>query len=179
MINLKFLKICILVLFILLPINCNRANANYYQIISSEVSAFNTDPIQIDWTTNAIIYASQLYQIDPLLLTALVEQESGFNLNAYSPMGAIGIAQLMPETASAIGVNPYNPLENIIGGAAYLRMQLNNFSNYGEYNTTYALAAYNAGPGAIYEHNGFPPYSETINYVQSIANIFNRLNSYR
>lgn len=94
-------------------------------------------------------------------------------------MGAIGIAQLMPETASAIGVNPYNPLENIIGGAAYLRTQLNNFNGYGAYNTTYALAAYNAGPGAISKYNGIPPYDETINYVKNIANIFNRLNSYR
>ena len=111
---LKFIKICILMLCMLFPNSCTQANS-YYEIIYNEVSAFNNDPIQIDWTTNAIIYASQLYQIDPLLFTALVEQESGFNLNAYSPVGAIGIAQLMPETASAIGVNPYNPLENIIG----------------------------------------------------------------
>ena len=175
---LKSIKICILMLCMLFLNSCTQANS-YYEIIYNEVSAFNNDPIQIDWTTNAIIYASQLYQIDPLLFTALVEQESGFNLNAYSPVGAIGIAQLMPETASAIGVNPYNPLENIIGGAAYLRTQLNNFNGYGAYNTTYALAAYNAGPGAISKYNGIPPYDETINYVKNIANIFNRLNSYR
>ena len=78
---------------------------------------------QTDWITNAILYASSTYSLDPLLLTALLEQESHFNLNAMSGAGAIGIAQLMPGTASMIGVDPYNPLENILGGASYLRTQ--------------------------------------------------------
>lgn len=174
----KIFRIFIFSCLLLFPINC-QANTNYYQIIYNEISAFNNNPEEIEWTTNAILYASQLYSVDPLLLTSVIEQESGFNLNAYSPVGAIGIAQLMPETAEAIGVDPYNPLENIIGGACYLRTQLNNFNNYGEYTTTYAIAAYNAGPGAITQYNGIPPYNETINYVQCIASIFNRLNTYR
>lgn len=158
----------------------NRAlAADYYSIIYNEVSQYNSDPVQTDWTTNAILYASSTYQIDPLLYTALLEQESGFNFSAVSSAGAVGMAQLMPDTAKAIGVNPYNPLENILGGASYLRTQLNNFSSWGVYAVTYAVAAYNAGPQAIYEYNGVPPYVETINYIYRISDIFNKLNSYR
>lgn len=152
---------------------------DYHSIIYNEVARFNSDGFETDWITNAILYASATYAIDPLLLTAVYEQESGFNLSARSPVGAIGIAQLMPETAQMIGVDPYNPLQNIMGGAIYLRTQIDNFQSAGQYNVTYALAAYNAGPQAIIDNGGVPPYEETINYIYSIADIFNRLNSYR
>ena len=85
----------------------------------------------------------------------------------------------MPETAQMIGVDPYNPLQNIMGGAIYLRTQIDNFQSAGQYNVTYALAAYNAGPQAVVNSGGVPPYEETINYIYSISDIFNRLNSYR
>ncbi len=178
----KIVKICLLLFTLLIVVNISTDKAqaaDYYSIIYNEVSQYNSDPVQIDWTTNAILYASTTYQIDPLLYTSLLEQESHFNINAVSPVGAIGMAQLMPDTAQAIGVNPYNPLENIIGGASYLRTQLDNFSGYGMYATTYAVAAYNAGPQAIIDSGGVPPYEETINYIYSISDIFNRLNSYR
>ena len=90
-------------------------------------------------------------------------------------MGAIGLMQLMPETAESIGVNPYNPLENIIGGTIYLKNQLNNFSGYGEYAVTDAVAAYNAGPNAVIKAGGVPNYSETRQYVVNVANNYNRI----
>lgn len=178
----KIFKVAIIAILMFVPFSLHMEKAqaqDYYSVIYNEVSYFNQDPTQIDWTTNAIIYASQTYNVDPFLLTALLEQESGFNINAYSPKGAIGMAQLMPGTAADMGIDPYNPLDNIMGGACYLATQLSSFSGYGPYATTYAVAAYNAGPGAIYKFGGVPPYNETVNYVESISSIFNRLNAYR
>ena len=81
----------------------------------------------------------------------------------------------MPDTAAGIGVNPYNPLENIVGGTIYLRNQLDNFSGWGEYAITDAVAAYNAGSGAIYQYGGVPPYAETRNYVVQVADSYAQL----
>lgn len=156
-----------------------EAATDYYKIIYSEVSAYDGNYQEADWITNAIIYASATYSIDPFLLTSILEVESGFNLSAQSSAGAIGIAQLMPGTAAGLGYDPYDPLQNILGGANYLKLQLDNFSGYGEYGVTYAVAAYNAGPAAIKKYSGVPPYQETINYVYSVSANFNRLNSYR
>ena len=83
--------------------------------------------------------------------------------------------QLMPGTADAVGVNPYDPLGNIIGGASYLRTQLDNFSGYGDYAVTDAIAAYNAGGEAVRQYGGCPPYAETQNYVVKVANSYNQL----
>ena len=83
--------------------------------------------------------------------------------------------QLMPETASAIGVNPYNPLENVLGGAIYLRNQLDRFSGYGKYAVTNAVAAYNAGAQAVINAGGVPNYSETRQYVVNVANNYQKL----
>ena len=96
-------------------------------------------------------------------------------MGSVSPVGAIGIAQLMPGTAEALGVNPCDPLQNVDGGVHYLRQQLDNFSGSGEWMTTFAVAAYNAGPGAIRKYGGVPPYSETINYVNSVSSIYRQL----
>lgn len=102
--------------------------------------------------------------VDPPLLRALIRQESGNNPNARSPAGAIGRTQLMPATARGLGVNPYNDRQNVRGGARYLRQQLDRFGG----DTRKALAAYNAGPGAVQKYGGVPPYAETQNYVRSI-----------
>ena len=103
--------------------------------------------------------------IDPALLKGLVSQESGFNPNARSGAGAVGLTQLMPGTAAGLGVtNPLDPAQSLQGGAKYLREQLDRFGG----DEKLALAAYNAGPGAVQKYGGVPPYAETQNYVTSV-----------
>src|SRR6266850_3845697 len=109
------------------------------------------------------------------LVRAVVQVESAFNPNARSPKGAMGLMQLMPSTAQQFGVrNPFNPIENIRAGVAYLRQLLDRYSN----NEELALAAYNAGPGAVDKHNQtVPPYRETKNYVKQISQITQTTNA--
>jgi soluble lytic murein transglycosylase-like protein len=103
--------------------------------------------------------------VDPAVLKGLIKQESGFNPNAGSPAGAQGLTQLMPGTAASLGVtNVHDPAQSIDAGAHYLRMQLDRFG--GDYGK--ALAAYNAGPGAVQRFGGVPPYAETRNYVRNV-----------
>ena len=103
--------------------------------------------------------------IDPALLKGLVSQESGFNPSARSGAGAVGLTQLMPGTASALGVtDPLDPAQSLQGGAKYLREQLDRFGG----DETLALAAYNAGPGAVQKYGGVPPYAETQSYVKKV-----------
>ena len=103
--------------------------------------------------------------IDPALLKGLVSQESGFNPSARSGAGAVGLTQLMPGTAASLGVtNPLDPAQSLQGGAKYLREQLDRFGG----DEKLALAAYNAGPGAVQKYGGVPPYAETQNYVTSV-----------
>ena len=149
--------------------------AGLYEVIYQEVSYYNSSETESDWITRAILYASSEYQVDPILITAVMEAESGFDFQSTSPVGAIGLMQLMPETASAIGVDPYNPLENILGGAMYLRNQIERFADYGKYAVTDAVAAYNAGPQAVLNAGGVPNYSETRQYVVNVANNYQKL----
>ena len=102
--------------------------------------------------------------LDPGLLKALVRAESGFNANAVSRAGAQGLTQLMPGTAAALGVaNPFDPRQNLAGGARYLRQQLDRFGDLEP-----ALAAYNAGPAAVVRYGGVPPFPETQAYVTNV-----------
>jgi len=116
-----------------------------------------------------IVEHSRLHDIRPSLVRAVVQVESGFNPRAYSPKGAMGLMQLMPATAREFGVrNPFNPEENIRGGVAYLRQLLDRYDN----NEQLALAAYNAGPGAVDKHGqSIPPYRETRDYVTKVNGI--------
>ena len=109
--------------------------------------------------------AAQKYGIDPALLKGLIRQESNFNPNARSGAGAAGLCQLMPGTAASLGcTNPLDPAQAIDAGAKYLSQQLKAFGG----DPRKALAAYNAGPGAVQRYGGVPPYAETQNYVQSV-----------
>jgi soluble lytic murein transglycosylase-like protein len=103
--------------------------------------------------------------LDPALLHGLIQQESGFDPSATSSAGASGLTQLMPGTASSLGVaNPLDPAESIEGGARYLGELMTQFGG----NSEDALAAYNAGPGAVQQYGGVPPYAETQSYVSNV-----------
>ena len=112
--------------------------------------------------------AAAKYNLDTKLLSALAQVESGLNPDAVSGAGAIGVMQLMPDTAASLGVDPYNVKENIEGGAKYLRNMLDTFGG----DVSKALAAYNAGPSAVKSYGGIPPYKETQNYVNSVLDIY-------
>lgn len=107
--------------------------------------------------------AARRHRVPEDLFLRLVQQESAWNPRAVSHKGAIGLAQLMPATARMLGVNPRDPRQNLDGGARYLREQYERFGNW-----RLALAAYNAGPGAVEKHDGVPPFRETRNYVRRI-----------
>jgi soluble lytic murein transglycosylase-like protein len=113
----------------------------------------------------AIEQAALRNGVDPAVLHGLIQQESGFDPNSQSSAGASGLTQLMPGTASSLGVaNPLDPAESIEGGARYLGQLMKEFGG----NTTEALAAYNAGPGAVRQYGGVPPYAETQSYVTKV-----------
>ncbi|MGH1332067.1 MAG: lytic transglycosylase domain-containing protein [Paracoccaceae bacterium] len=102
------------------------------------------------------------------LFQALIKQESRFSVAAQSPVGAYGLTQLMPGTASDMGVNRYDVMGNLRGGARYITTQLNSFGN-----IPHALAAYNAGPGRVHQYGGVPPFQETQGYVRNISRFYN------
>ena len=105
--------------------------------------------------------AAQANGLSPDFLDAVAHSESGFNPRIVSPAGAIGVMQLMPATARQLGVDPWDPAQNIMGGARYLRAQLDRFDG----SIDLALAAYNAGSGRVIQYRGVPPFRETQTYV--------------
>lgn len=108
--------------------------------------------------------AADKYGLPRRLVRLVMEAESGFQPQAVSPKGAIGLMQLMPDTAKTLGVDPNDPVQNVDAGARYLRDLLQKYDGH----LLHALAAYNAGPAAVDKYNGVPPYSETILYVRKI-----------
>jgi cell wall-associated NlpC family hydrolase len=114
---------------------------------------------------NLFTSAGSRYGVDPKLLAAVANQESGFNPAAVSSAGAQGLMQFTPATAKGLGVNPFDPASSVDGAARYLSQLTRQFGS-----TDLALAAYNAGPGAVSRYGGIPPYSETQNYVRAVKN---------
>ena len=120
--------------------------------------------------------AATRFGIDHNLVDAVAWQESRYNPRALSTAGAMGVMQLMPGTARQLGVrNPHDVEQNVVGGTAYLRQQLERFGN----NVPLALAAYNAGPGAVIKYGGIPPYRETQDYVRQIMQRLSATSAYR
>ena len=115
-----------------------------------------------------ITQAAYEYGVDPQLVKAIAIAESDMNQDEISPVGAIGVMQLMPETAEGLGVDPYDTNENIAGGTKYLKQMLDTFDG----DVPLAVAAYNAGPGAVKRYGGIPPYSETKNYVGRVMDMY-------
>ena len=120
-----------------------RSNANSHRVYAERVAKAHGIPVR--------------------LFLRLIHQESRWNPSAVSPRGAIGLAQLMPATARQLRVNPWDPFENMEGGARYLAEQHRRFGTW-----KLALAAYNAGPGAVAKHGGVPPYRETRDYIRRV-----------
>ncbi len=113
--------------------------------------------------------AAQRYRLDPALVKAVIQAESNFNPRAVSSAGASGLMQLMPGTAASLGVkDSFDPDQNVDGGARLLRNLLDRYDQ----NVSLALAAYNAGPGAVDKYGGLPPYGETQRYVPRILGLY-------
>ncbi|MDW5597005.1 lytic transglycosylase domain-containing protein [Conexibacter stalactiti] len=130
--------------------------------VATGTGALGGEPSAFD---GLIVAAAQRHGLDPALLKGLIRAESNFDPNASSPAGAAGLVQLMPGTAASLGVaDRLDPAQSIEGGAKYLRQQLDAFGG----DVTKALAAYNAGPGAVTRYGGVPPYAETQAYVVKV-----------
>ena len=126
-------------------------------------------PVASDEIDRLVSANAATWSVDPSLIKAIIANESGFNANATSNVGAQGLMQLMPGTATGLGVtNAYDPAQNVWGGTRYIRGLLDRFGG----NMELAVAAYNAGPGAVEKYNGVPPYAETQNYVQNVLASF-------
>jgi len=132
---------------------------------------WKTTPLNLTAYRSEIASAARQYGLDPALLRAVIHAESAFNPNALSDKGAQGLMQLMPGTASDLGVsNPFDAAQNIRGGAAYLAQLLKQFGG----NERRATAAYNAGPQNVQKYHGVPPFDETRVYVRRVATLKQR-----
>lgn len=138
--------------------------------LQSTVNWHNT-PLFLQKYQQEITAAALHHQLDPALLRAIIHAESAFNPKALSKSGAAGLMQLMPDTATEVGVkNVWHQQQNIQGGASYLALLLKRYKG----DIKLATAAYNAGPGAVDKHQGIPPYAETQTYVERVQLLLSR-----
>ena len=125
-------------------------------------------------TRRMIDEAAWRHGLPPAIVHAVAQSESAYNQKAVSPVGAIGVMQVMPYTAAALGANPRDEAENIDAGTRYLREMLVKFQHHPD-QVALAVAAYNAGPGAVQRYQGVPPYSETRTYVRRVIGKYEKM----
>jgi soluble lytic murein transglycosylase-like protein len=146
-------------------------NRNCYACNLESMVDWHSTPLHLNSFQGSISKAANRYSVDSALIRAVIHAESAFKPDAKSPVGALGLMQLMPDTAREMGVvDPLSPGQNIRGGVRYLAALMQ--SNGG--NISLATAAYNAGPGAVARHQGIPPYAETRTYVKRVKILHGR-----
>ncbi|WDY55593.1 lytic transglycosylase domain-containing protein [Pseudomonas sp. PSKL.D1] len=155
--------------------NVHRPGRHYERVISEPVAqagAANAQLITGRPYADVVAAAALAHNVPQALLHALIKAESGYNPKARSPAGAVGLMQLMPDTAREMGVQDrLDPQDNVQGGARYLKRMLKLFDN----DITLAVAAYNAGPDAVMRRGAVPPYAETQRYVPSVLREYRKL----
>ena len=148
------------------PLVSGSYESVYPRLSSEEIAAL------MPRINNAITEASKKYGIDENMIRAIIKQESSFQPFALSTSGAMGLMQLMPETAKWLSVDdPYNIEQNIMGGTRYFKDQLDAFDN-----VELALAAYNSGPNNVRRYNGIPPFLQTQNFVRNVMRYYQLYN---
>ncbi len=157
----------------LMSYTAQKPTENFQKILDSSIEhTKNPTPTSRTEINNLIDKYATETGLDVDFVKAVINQESGFNPNATSKCGAMGLMQLMPSTAKGLGVtNAYDPEQNIQGGTKYLKGLMDRFDN----NKSLALAAYNAGPNAVKKYGGIPPYQETQNYVKNVLSRYDRM----
>ena len=150
-----------------------KPDADFQKILDTKIeNKKNPTKVSRSEIDDLISKYSDKTGLDEDFVKAVINQESGFNPNATSKCGAMGLMQLMPATAQGLGVtNAYDAEQNIEGGTKYLKGLMDRFDN----DKSLALAAYNAGPNAVKKYGGIPPYAETQNYVKSVLSKYERM----
>ncbi len=156
----------------------NIKSNKHYELFIREVSrnapTYGAKAIHITKYDEIILQASKQFEVERALIKAIIKAESDFDHQAVSSKGALGLMQLMPETADEMNVkDPFDPGENIIGGTRYLSLLLKRFNN----DKQLALAAYNAGPDEVESSNGIPPFPETKTFVEKVMDYYHSYHS--
>ncbi|MGA7568201.1 MAG: lytic transglycosylase domain-containing protein [Terriglobales bacterium] len=153
-----------------LPVSLDAPDTPAASAKSARTRSASSQPMSGPALTQLVNTASATYHLDPDLVNSVIHAESGFNVHAVSPKGALGLMQLMPATATQLGVNDaFDPLANVSGGSHYLRELIERYN----FDLIKALAAYNAGPERVEQYHGVPPYRETRAYVERVVHEYN------